>query len=76
MRVAIKDNYQIKDTNTSLGNRAYYKAYPVSSDTADVVLRLLDTGVHVVWECTFKFLCYDVAPDAKCILPNTIQPAR
>lgn len=48
MRVAIKDNYHISGTKTSIGNRAYYEAYSVRNDTADVVMRLLNAGVHVV----------------------------
>lgn len=48
MRVAIKDNYHISGTKTSLGNRAYYETYSVRNDTADVVMRLLTAGVHVV----------------------------
>jgi Asp-tRNA(Asn)/Glu-tRNA(Gln) amidotransferase A subunit family amidase len=48
MRVAIKDNFHISGTKTSLGNRAYYETYSVRNDTADVVLGLLDAGIHIV----------------------------
>ncbi|KAJ6186412.1 hypothetical protein N7519_007713 [Penicillium mononematosum] len=48
MRVAIKDNFHISGTKTSLGNLAYYETYSVRNDTADVVLELLDAGVHIV----------------------------
>lgn len=48
MRFAIKDNYHIRGTRTSLGNRAYYETYPIQESTADVVSKLLDAGAHVV----------------------------
>jgi Asp-tRNA(Asn)/Glu-tRNA(Gln) amidotransferase A subunit family amidase len=48
MRFAIKDNYHIRGTRTSLGNRAYFETYPIEERHADVVSNLLDAGAHVV----------------------------
>jgi len=47
-RVAIKDNFQIRGTRTSLGNRAYYETCPVQESTAEVVTRMLNAGAHIV----------------------------
>ena len=48
IRVAIKDNYHIRGTETSLANRACFKTFPIQEDTAEVVIRLIDAGAHVV----------------------------
>ena len=48
IRVAIKDNYHIRGTQTSLGNRAYFETSSLQEDTAEVVIRLIDAGAHVV----------------------------
>ncbi|KAH8587274.1 amidase signature domain-containing protein [Bisporella sp. PMI_857] len=48
MRFAIKDNYHIRGTRTSLGNRAYFKTYPIEERHADVVSNLLNAGAHIV----------------------------
>ncbi|RHZ70336.1 hypothetical protein CDV55_108201 [Aspergillus turcosus] len=48
IRVAVKDNYHIKGTPTTLGNRAYFETYPIQENTAEAVSRLLKAGVHVV----------------------------
>ncbi|KAK0511031.1 hypothetical protein JMJ35_006583 [Cladonia borealis] len=48
IRVAIKDNYHIRGTQTSLGNRAYFETSPLQENSAEVVNRLIDAGAHVV----------------------------
>lgn len=48
IRVAIKDNYNIRGTHTSLGNRAYYESHPIKEVTAEAITRILDAGAHVV----------------------------
>ncbi len=48
MRFAIKDNYHVGGTRTSLGNRAYYETYPIQDQHAEVVSRLLAAGAQVV----------------------------
>ena len=48
IRVVIKDNYHIRGTQTSLGNCAYFETSPLQEDTAEVVIRLIDAGAHVV----------------------------
>ena len=48
IRVAIKDNYHIRGTQTSLGNRAYIETSPIQRDTAEVVVRLMNAGAQVV----------------------------
>ena len=48
IRVAIRDNYHIRSTRTSLGNRAYFETSPIQEDTAEVVVRLINAGAHVV----------------------------
>ena len=44
----MKDNYHIRGTRTSLGNRAYYETNPIQSVTAAVLSRLVDAGAHIV----------------------------
>ncbi len=48
IRVAVKDNYHIRGTRTSLGNRAYYETNPTQNVTAASVSRLVDAGAHMV----------------------------
>lgn len=48
IRVAVKDNYHLRGTRTSLGNRAYYVSTPVQDVTATIVSRLVDAGAHLV----------------------------
>ncbi|KAI1258681.1 amidase signature domain-containing protein [Xylariaceae sp. FL1019] len=48
MRFAVKDNYHVCGTRTTLGNRAFSETYPVQSTTATVVRRLLNAGAHLV----------------------------
>ncbi|KAH8812887.1 amidase signature domain-containing protein [Xylogone sp. PMI_703] len=48
IRVVVKDNYHIRGTRTSLGNRAYLETYPIQEGTTDVVSRLIEAGVHIV----------------------------
>ncbi|MCJ1357712.1 MAG: hypothetical protein MMC33_007708 [Icmadophila ericetorum] len=48
MRFAIKDNYHMRGTRTSLGNRAYYETYPIQASNAYVVTKLLDAATYVV----------------------------
>ncbi|KAK2737897.1 hypothetical protein FQN57_007348 [Myotisia sp. PD_48] len=48
MRVAVKDNYYIKGTRTTLGNRGFFNTYPVQKKNAEVVSRLLKAGVQIV----------------------------
>ena len=48
MRVAIKDNFHLRGTRTSLGSRAYLETYPIQERTADIVTYLLEAGAHVI----------------------------
>lgn len=48
LRVAVKDNYHIKGTRTSLCNRAYLDTYPVQQISADVVSRLVAAGARIL----------------------------
>lgn len=48
LRVAVKDNFHIRGTKTSVGNRAFFEAYPEQDTTADVVLRLQEAGASIV----------------------------
>jgi hypothetical protein len=48
LRVAVKDNFHIKGTRTTLGNRAFFETYPVQEISAKAISRLLAAGVHVV----------------------------
>ena len=48
IRVAIKDTYHIRGTQTSLGNRAYLQTSPLQENTAEVVNRLINAGAHLV----------------------------
>ena len=48
MRFAIKDNYHVRGTRTSLGNRAYFETYPIQDQHAEAVSRLLAAGAQVV----------------------------
>ncbi|KAF2108478.1 amidase signature domain-containing protein [Lophiotrema nucula] len=48
MRIAVKDNFQIKDVRMSACNRAYYELYPPAPETAACVQRLVDAGAVIV----------------------------
>lgn len=48
LRVAIKDNFHLRGTKTSLGSRAYYETYLAQNNTAHVVSLLLGAGAHIV----------------------------
>lgn len=48
MRVAIKDNIDMRGVTTSAGNRAYGELYGVKAKNADVVERLLDAGAVII----------------------------
>lgn len=48
IRVSVKDNYHLRGTKTSLGNRAYYELNPFQNATAALLSRLINAGVHIV----------------------------
>lgn len=48
LRVAIKDNYHLRGTRTSLDNRAYYESNPIQNVTAPILSRLINVGAHIV----------------------------
>lgn len=48
LRFSIKDNYHLRGTRTTLGNRAYYEICPIQNTTADVVSKLLNAGARLV----------------------------
>ena len=48
IRIAVKDNYHLRGTRTSLGNRAYYEMSPTQNVTAAVLSRLVQAGAHIV----------------------------
>ncbi|KAH7312544.1 amidase signature domain-containing protein [Stachybotrys elegans] len=48
MRSAIKDNFHVRGTKTSLGNRAYFETYPIQDSSAAVVTKILGAGAHLV----------------------------
>jgi Asp-tRNA(Asn)/Glu-tRNA(Gln) amidotransferase A subunit family amidase len=48
MRLVLKDNYHLRGTRTSLGNRAFYETYFTQDITEEVVSNLLDAGVQDV----------------------------
>ncbi|KAJ9664016.1 hypothetical protein H2198_000519 [Neophaeococcomyces mojaviensis] len=48
LRVAVKDNFHIKGTRTSLCDRAFFQTYPPQYSSAEVVSRLEENGSHIV----------------------------
>ncbi|KUL81910.1 hypothetical protein ZTR_10738 [Talaromyces verruculosus] len=49
MRIAVKDNFHIRGTHTTLGNRAYLETYPaLQEETADAVSLLKESGGIIV----------------------------
>ena len=44
----MKDNYHIRGTRTSLGNRAYYETSFVQDITAEAVSRLIHAGAQII----------------------------
>jgi Asp-tRNA(Asn)/Glu-tRNA(Gln) amidotransferase A subunit family amidase len=48
MRIAIKDNINLKGIRTSAGNRAYQALYPVKVRNAACVENLLEAGAVIV----------------------------
>lgn len=48
MRFSIKDNFHVRGTRTSLGNRAYYETYPIQDQHAEAVSLLLGAEAQIV----------------------------
>lgn len=48
LRVAVKDNFDIKDVKTSLTSRPFYDTFPVKQNTATCIQRLIDLGATIV----------------------------
>ncbi|EED11847.1 glutamyl-tRNA(gln) amidotransferase subunit A, putative [Talaromyces stipitatus ATCC 10500] len=48
LRVAVKDNYHVSGTCTTLGNRAYFETYPIEQNNADTISLLLAAGATIV----------------------------
>jgi hypothetical protein len=47
-RIAVKDNFQIKNIRRSACNRAHYELYPPASQTAPCVQNFCDAGATIV----------------------------
>ncbi|KAI3337277.1 amidase signature enzyme [Xylariaceae sp. AK1471] len=48
LRFSVKDNYHVRGTKTSAGNRAFFETYPFQDANAAVVSKLLDAGAQLV----------------------------
>lgn len=48
IRVAIKDNFDLKGMKTSLCSRPYLQTYPVKMKSATCIQRLIDLGAEIV----------------------------
>ena len=48
MRLAVKDNFHVSGTKTTLGNRAYLETYPTQRTNAPVITKLLRAGAQLV----------------------------
>ncbi|CAG8951778.1 hypothetical protein HYFRA_00005582 [Hymenoscyphus fraxineus] len=48
LRFSVKDNYHIRGTPKTLGNRAYYETYSIQNTTSSVLSRLIDSEAHLV----------------------------
>lgn len=56
MRIAVKDNYHISGTVTTLGSRSYAACYGIQHTTSSYVKRLIDQGAIIVGKtklCSF-----------------------
>lgn len=56
IRVAVKDNFDLKNTKTSLCSRPYLQTYPKKLKSAPCIQRLVDLGATIVGEtklCSF-----------------------
>ncbi|KAK3328636.1 amidase signature domain-containing protein [Cercophora scortea] len=68
LRIIVKDNIHLKGTKTSVGNRAFYNAYPPRQDTAECIQSLLSQGIVVAgkakmnsfgnWEEPLEYIDY------------------
>ncbi|KAF3480209.1 uncharacterized protein GIQ15_05556 [Arthroderma uncinatum] len=47
-RMLIKDNIHLQGIKSSLGNKAFYDAYPTQPETAECLKRLIDHGVVIL----------------------------
>ncbi|EHK20648.1 uncharacterized protein TRIVIDRAFT_223620 [Trichoderma virens Gv29-8] len=47
LRILIKDNIHLKGVKTSVGNRAFYDAYPPQEKTAQCIQKLVDKGAII-----------------------------
>lgn len=56
IRVAVKDNFDLEDTETSLCRRLYLQTYPKKLNSAPCIQRLVDLGASIVGKtklCSF-----------------------
>ena len=56
IRVAVKDNFDLEGTKTSLCSRAYLQTYPKKSKSAPCIQKLVDLGASIVGKtklCSF-----------------------
>ena len=56
IRVAVKDNFDLKDTKTSLCSRPYLQTYPKKLKSAPCIQRLVDLGASIIGKtklCSF-----------------------
>lgn len=64
MRIAIKDNSDLKGVRTSAGNRAFQELYPPKDRSATCVEQLLAAGVVIVGKTkTVQFTSCEMARD-------------
>ncbi|KAI0396029.1 amidase signature domain-containing protein [Xylariaceae sp. FL0594] len=67
-RVVIKDNIDLRGVKTSVGNKAFYEAYPRKEASASCVQRIIDLGMVIVgktkmnsfgnWEEPLEYIDY------------------
>ena len=48
LRIAVKDNFDLQGTKTSLCSRAYCDTYPPKRESAPCIQRLIDSGAVIV----------------------------
>lgn len=48
LRIAVKDNFQVQGTRTSLCNRAYYETCSPHTKTAPCIAKLENSGAHIL----------------------------
>lgn len=60
LRIAVKDNLDLKGLRTSLCNKAYYNLYPPRTDTAKCIQQLIDAGAVLLGKTKLNsFGCWE-----------------